>query len=76
METPNDVLNAAAGLVSLYGPEFSLLGNKDGWDVYHFDFPKGRYTGYPFLFLYKEGHKVKEVTGPKALELILFFDVE
>ena len=76
MEIPQDILDAAAGFVSLYGPNLSLIGNKDGWDIYHFDFPAGSFTGYPFLFLHKEGHKAKEVNGPEALELILFLGVE
>lgn len=77
MEVPVAVIKAASGLINLFGPRFSLLGEKGGREVYKFDFPKGRFTGYPFLYLYKkENNTAAEVTGPKALEIINSFDIE
>ena len=77
MEVPVAVIKAASGLVNLFGPNFSLLGEKGGKEVYKFDFPKGRFTGYPFLYLYKrETNTATEVTGPRALEIIISFDIE
>lgn len=77
MEVPKEVLKAAAGLVEMYGAKFSVLGEKDGRTVYQFDFPEDSYTGYPFVYLFREGdRKAKELTGPEALEAVLFFGLE
>ena len=75
MEVPKEVITAAGDLVKMYGPKFSLLGERDGLAVYCFEFPKDTYTGFPFLFLYGSG-AVQEVTGDEALELIASFGAE
>ena len=75
MKTPPEVLKTAKGLVDMYGPHFVLLGNRDGRDVYCYEFPKNNYTGYPFVYLYGDG-KVEEVTGEEALEIISLFGAE
>lgn len=73
MEVPAPVLAAAAGLVEMYGPQFELLGQTDGADVYMFCFPDDEVTGFPFVYLLKDG-KAKEVTGFDALSIIGSFD--
>ena len=75
MTIPAEVLAAAADLIGMYGSHFSLLGIKDGQDVYCFEFPKNSYTGYPFLYLYASG-AVQEVTGEEALEVIASLGAE
>ena len=75
MSVPAEVLKAAASLVGAYGAHFSLLGNRDGRDVYCYEFPKNNYTGYPFVYFYGDG-KVEEVTGEEALEIISLFGAE
>ncbi len=76
MEVPKEVLKAAAGLVEMYGPKLTLLGEREGQAVYLFQFPKDLYTGFPFVYLYEEGRPALEVTGEDALEIIGSFDVE
>jgi len=75
MSVPAEVLKAAASLVDAYGAHFSLLGKREGRDVYCYEFPRNQYTGFPFVYLYGDG-KVEEVTGEEALELIALFDAE
>lgn len=77
MTIPEAVLSAAHELVSLHGPVFDYLGQYKDRDVYQFALPNGLYTGYPFLYLYKDGlKKAKEVTGPEALEIISALGIE
>ena len=76
MEVPKEVLKAAAGLVKIYGPTFSLLGRKDGFDVFIFCLPEDEETGFPFVFLYAPGKPVKKVTCREALALAASFGVE
>lgn len=76
MEVPKEVLKAAAGLVEMYGPKFTLLGEREGQAVYLFNLPEDEETGFPFVFLYAPGKPVKKVTGTDALEIIASFGVE
>lgn len=47
------------------------LGKYKGADVYHFAVPDA-ITGFPFIFLYKEG-KVQEIKGFDALHITDLF---
>lgn len=76
MEVPKEVLKAAAGLVEMYGPKFTLLGEREGQAVYLFNLPEDEETGFPFVFLHEEGRPALEVTGFDALEIIASFGVE
>lgn len=76
MEVPNEVLQAASGLLDLYDPAFDLLGEKDGRTAYAFRFPAGASTGFPVVYLYAPGVPVEEIDGPDAVALIASFDVE
>ena len=74
-EIPASVIAAAAGLLSLYKPSFEYLGKHGTKDVYMFLFPKGELTGFPYLYLYENGHAT-EVTGFRAVRLLRSLDVE
>lgn len=76
MEVPKEVLKAAAGLVEMYGPKFTLLGEREGQAVYLFNLPEDEETGFPFVFLHEEGRPALKVTGFDALEIIASFGVE
>ena len=69
MEIPAEVLKAAAKIVSQYGENFTLVGEHEGSDVYRYRFPQNMKTGFPFLYLYKDG-KVRFVTGYDALKIV------
>lgn len=68
-KTPQTIVNAAKSLIEIYGENFSYLGRYDGADAYVYEFPKDSSTGYPFVYLLKEG-VVTEVTGDIALHII------
>ena len=77
MAIPVEVLKAAAELISMYGASFSLLGKQGDWDVDRFNFPEGTYTGFPVLYLFKDGDaKAQEVSDAKALKILSLLDVE
>ncbi len=76
MKTPPEVLKTAKGLVDMYGPHFVLLGERDGQQVYMFQFPEDSTTGFPFVYLYEKGKPALEVTGFEAVEIIDSFGVE
>jgi hypothetical protein len=76
MEIPKSVLDEARTLVKQYGPRFSYLGESGGWDYYLYNFPEDVKTGYPFVYLYQEGHPAFEVTGSEALDIIASFGAE
>lgn len=75
METPAEVLAAAAALLTMYEPRFELLGKHGSQDVYMFLFPDGEIAGFPFLYLYEDG-SVEEVTGFEAVKLLRSLGVE
>ena len=76
MEAPAEVIAAAESLVALYGPHFSLLGERKGVSYYRFDFPAGEKTGFPFIYAYRKGKPVKEISDFDALEIIASFGTE
>ena len=76
MKTPPEVLKTAKGLVDMYGPHFVLLGERDGREVYMFQFPDDSTTGFPFVYLYEKGKPALEVTGFEAVDIIDSFGVE
>lgn len=76
MKTPPEVLKTAKGLVDMYGPHFVPLGERDGQQVYMFQFPDDSTTGFPFVYLYEKGKPALEVTGFEAVEIIDSFGVE
>ena len=75
MEVPAEVLKAAAKIVSQFGGDFAILGEYQGKEVYRFRFPENAKTGFPFLYLYKDG-KVDFVTGWEALKIVRLLVVE
>lgn len=72
METPKEVIQAAGGLIEMYGDCLEYLGERKGQDVFQFAIPPKYFTGYPFLFLYKDG-AVRKVIGLDALNIVLEF---
>ena len=76
MKTPPEVLKAAKGLVNMFGPHFVLLGERDGQEVYMFQFPEDSTTGFPFVYLYEKGKPALEVTGFEAVDIIDSFGAE
>lgn len=76
MKTPAEVLKAAKGLVDMFGPHFVLLGERDGQEVYMFQFPEDSTTGFPFVYLYEKGKPALEVTGFEAVDIIDSFGAE
>ena len=76
MKTPPEVLKTAKGLVDMYGPHFVLLGERDGQQVYMFQFPDDSTTGFPFVYLYEKGKPALEVMGPEADAIVGSFGGE
>lgn len=68
-QAPQVVLDAAKLLVDMYGANFDYLGIFDGADAYVYKFPEDSSTGYPFVYLLKDG-KVTEITGAISLHII------
>ncbi len=75
MEVPKAVLRAAGQLVTQYGPNFRLLGQYGDRDAWQFVFPENDYTGFPFVYLHKDGD-AEEIGGELALDIVSSFDVE
>lgn len=69
---PTAVQNAAKELSDVYGSNFAYLGQYEGRAVWRYCFPENTDTGYPFVYLYGDGH-VEEITGRVALRLISRF---
>lgn len=69
MTIPEPVKIAAKGLIDIYGSDFDYLGKYEEADVYMFKFPADSCTGYPFLYLVKNG-RVDEITAEPALYII------
>lgn len=77
METPQAVIQAAQGLVQMFGPSFEYLGEHNGNDVYMFAFPDGTYTCEPYLFLDDKRRPVAtQIAGAAAVELLSLLDVK
>ena len=68
-QTPQIVKDAASYLIEMYGDNFDYLGKYEGADVYIYHFPDGSCTGYPFVYLVKDGN-VEELTDSPALYII------
>lgn len=66
---PQTILNAASGLIDIYGAHFSHLGQYEGQDVYMYKFPEESETGFPFVYLLSDD-KVQEISGHIALDII------
>ena len=47
--------------------DIKYLGKYKGSDVYHYAIPNAE-TGFPFIFLYKDG-KVQEINGFEAIRI-------
>lgn len=69
MNIPEAVKNEARSLIGQYGESFEYLGDYEGQEAYLFKFPDDSVTGFPFLYLYKDG-EVLEVTGPGVFGFI------
>lgn len=68
-KVPQIVKNAAKDLIEIYGDRFDYLGKYEGADAYAFLFPEDSCTGFPFVYLVKDG-KVDVVTDSIALFII------
>lgn len=71
-QTPQIVKDAASYLIELYGDNFDYLGKHEGADAYMFKFPEDADTGFPFVYIHKDG-KVTEITGFEALDIVRLF---
>ena len=69
MNIPEAVIFAAGEFVEQYGARFDYLGVYDDFDVWVFLFPAIENTGFPYVYLYKDG-KVEEISGWFALDII------
>ncbi|WP_304523016.1 hypothetical protein [Bacteroides acidifaciens] len=69
---PTAIQNAAKGLTDMYGQNFAYLGQYQGRAAWRYCFPEDTDTGYPFVYLYADGH-VDEITGREALRIISLF---
>ena len=66
---PQMVKDAARDLIEMYGDLVDYLGKHEGADAYVYRFPDDSCTGYPFVYLVKDG-KVDVVTETPALYII------
>lgn len=66
---PQIVKNAAKDLIEIYGDKFDYLGKYEGADAYAFSFPEDSCTGFPIVYLVKDG-KVDVITDSPALFII------
>ena len=69
---PTAIQEAAKGLIEVYGQHFAYLGQYKGRAAWRYCFPEDADTGYPFVYLYGNGH-VDEITGLLALRIIGLF---
>lgn len=69
-EIPNSVIEEAMPLIQRYGENIILLGKKNIWNVYMYEFPEGLFLGYPFIYLYDtEDGSTTTITGLDALDI-------
>lgn len=71
-KTPQIVKNAARDLIKMYGDVIDYLGKYEGADAYMYHFPDDSCTGFPFVYLVKDG-KVDVVNGFESLDIISSF---
>ena len=69
VKVPQIVKNAAKDLIEIYGDKFEYLGKYEGADAYVYQFPDGVCTGFPFVYLVKDG-MVDVITDSPALFII------
>lgn len=69
MKVPEQIKSEARWLIEQYGDSFDYLGNYEGQEVYLFKFPEDSCTGFPFVYLFKDG-LVTEITGFESLDII------
>ena len=60
MRTPQEVKEAAKGYLEEHGAKLRHVGNYNGYEVYEVCYPVDILTGFPIVFLYKEGVPVVE----------------
>ena len=53
----------------MYGDSFDYLGEYEGAETYLYRFPDDIDTGFPFVYLLKDG-KVEEISGFLAFDII------
>ena len=72
MRTPQAVKDAASFLTDEYPSKLYHIGEYDGYEVFgvHFLGDIILCIGFPYVFLYKEGEKVKVETGPDVFKII------
>lgn len=68
MKVPEEIKHAAKSLIDLYGDTFDYLGKYKGQHAFLFRFPEDTDTGFPYIYLFKDG-KVSEVTDFEALSI-------
>lgn len=72
---PQAVIEAAKGLIKLYGENFKKLGPYKDQDAYLYQFPENSFTGFPFVYLYDaEKNVAVEITGEMALDILSSID--
>lgn len=69
MEVPAQVKATAQDLINMYGDSFDYLGEYEGAETYLYRFPDDIDTGFPFVYLLKDG-KVEEISGFLAFDII------
>ena len=69
IKIPQIVKNAAKNLIEIYGENFDYLGMFEGAEAYAFSFPEDSCTGFPVVYLVKDG-KVDVITDSPALFII------
>ena len=69
VKVPQIVKDAAKHLIDLYGDKFDYLGKFEGAEAFAYAFPEDSCTGFPFVYLVKDG-KVDVITDSPALFII------
>lgn len=69
VKIPQIVKNAAKDLIEIYGDKFDYLGKFEGADAYVFLFPEDSCTGFPIVYLVKDG-QLDVITDSPALFII------
>lgn len=69
MKVPEQIKNAAKSLIGVYGEAFDYLGKYKDKDTFVFRFPDDTNTGFPYIYLFKDG-KATEITGFEALDIL------
>lgn len=75
VKVPQIVKDAAKHLIDLYGDKFDYLGKFEGADAFVYAFPEDSCTGFPFVYLVKDG-KVEVISEFLAVDIINSMRVE